>query len=78
MASRNFTISLPEELIRKARILAARRDISVSALVGSLLNDVVDHDDDYSTAWERELELMSSGAIRVGPITWTRDGLHER
>ena len=37
MANRNITLSLPEELVRKAKVIAAERDTSVSALVAELV-----------------------------------------
>ncbi|MBD0022988.1 ribbon-helix-helix protein, CopG family [Gordonia pseudamarae] len=79
MANRNITLSLPEELVRKAKVLAAERDTSVSALVAELVEHMAGGVDDYDSMWEKEIERMSGGtAMKVGDITWTRDELHRR
>ncbi len=76
--NRNLTLSLPEELVKKARVLAAQRDTSVSALVGSLLAQAVGEVEDYDRLWAAEEAVMAVGLLEVGPVTWTRDELHER
>jgi len=79
MASRNITLSLPEELVRKAKVVAAERDTSVSALVAELVESLTGGTSDYAREWEDEVALMHSGSgLRVGEITWSRDDLHER
>lgn len=79
MANRNITLSLPEELVRKAKVLAAERDTSVSALVAELVEHLAGGVDDYGTAWEKEVARMSGGTdMQVGNVTWTRDDLHSR
>jgi hypothetical protein len=37
---KNITLSVPDEIYREARIVAARQDTSVSALVASLLHEI--------------------------------------
>lgn len=79
MATRNVTLSVPEDLLKRARVLAAQRDTSVSALVTELLEDLVGGGVDYATAWETEEDLMKQGiGLQVGEVTWTRDELHSR
>lgn len=79
MTSRNITLTMSEELIRRAKVLAAQRDTSVSALVGQLLEQLVGEVPDYAAAWAQEESLMHTGVgLRVGEITWTREDLHER
>ncbi len=79
MGSRNITLSLPDDLVRRAKVLAAQRDTSVSALVAELLQQVAGSDLDYADAWAREELLMAEGiGLRVGEISWTRDELHQR
>lgn len=70
---------MPEELVRRAKVLAAQRDTSVSSLVARLLEQLVGDVRDYDEVWAAERRLMSDGLdLRVGPITWSRDELHER
>lgn len=79
MASKNVTLSVPEETLRRAKVLAAQRDTSVSALVSELLGQLTGAASDYHEAWAAEEKLMAQGVgLHVGEITWTRDELHER
>jgi hypothetical protein len=78
VSSRNITLALPDELIRRARVLAAERETSVSALVASLLAELVGEVDDYERLWAEEEEAMAAGALVVGDVTWSRDQVHER
>lgn len=79
MATRNITLSMPEELVRRAKILAARHDTSVSGLVARLLEQLVGDVRDYDEVAARERLLMREGSgLRVGEITWSRDEVHER
>lgn len=79
MPTRNITLSLSDDLNRRAKVLAAQRDTSVSALVTDLLEQVVGASFDYSEAWEAEEHLMRDGiGLEIGEITWSRDELHQR
>jgi hypothetical protein len=70
---------MPEELVRRAKVLAAQRDMSVSSLVARLLEQLVGDVRDYDEVWELERRTMRDGmGLRVGPITWSRDQVHER
>ena len=79
MTTRNLTLSMPEDLVRRAKVAAAQRDMSVSALVARLLEQVVGDPRDDAQVWAQERRLMDEGmGMRVGEVTWTRDDLHER
>lgn len=78
MSIRNLTISLPVDLVRRAKVLAAARDTSVSAIMRELLVREVGAPGDYDAMWEREEQLMDEGILSVGEITWDRDELHTR
>lgn len=79
MAKTTITLSMPEELVRRARVAAAQRGMSVSALVAGLLEQVVGEVRDDELVWADELRLMDQGiGMQVGEVTWTRDDLHER
>ncbi|MGH3561128.1 MAG: DUF6364 family protein [Mycobacterium sp.] len=79
MTTKNITLSMPEELVRRAKVLAAQRDMSVSSLVARLLEQLVGELRDYDEVWELERQMMRAGlGKQVGPITWSRDELHER
>jgi len=70
---------MPDELVRRAKVLAAQRDTSVSALVTRLLEQLVGDVRDYDDVAAQERRLMEEGiGLRVGEVTWSRDEVHER
>ncbi|MEY8017526.1 DUF6364 family protein [Mycobacterium servetii] len=79
MATKNITLSMPEELVRRAKVLAAQHDMSVSSLVARLLEQLVGDVRDYDEVAELERRRMNGGlGLQVGPITWSREEVHER
>jgi predicted transcriptional regulator len=75
---RNITLTLDDDLIRKARVLAARRNRSVSALLREELFRLVSEDDTYETAKRAALERLEQGAHLGGGSLPSRDELYER
>jgi hypothetical protein len=80
MANQNITLSLPEEDLREARVLAARQGTSVSQLLARMLSDLVEQETGYARARERSLNRLREGADlgTGGHISWSRDSIHER
>jgi len=79
MATRNITLSLPDDLVRRAKVLAAQQDTSVSALVADLLRRATTQVNHYDSIWAEEERLMEQGVgLKVGYINWSREDLHER
>ena len=78
MTARNITLSLPDELIRRAKVVAAQRDTSVSALVGTLLVRVLGEVEEYDRLWAEEEIVMAAGTLRLGERRSSRDELHQR
>ena len=66
MSHRKITIRLDEETARWARIEAARRETSVSSLIGELLREHMLREGSYGEAMERYL------AGRAVPIRQNR------
>ena len=77
MARRNLTIQLDDAVITGAKVLAARRGTSVSALVATELEALVESQSRYEAARDRALEVLREGSRRGGR-TWTRDDLYDR
>jgi hypothetical protein len=75
MGKTNLTIQLDEDVIRRARVVAARRGTSVSALVARQLADLAAEDERYESARRRAIELMEQ-ATPHGGRSWTRDELY--
>ena len=76
----NVTLAIPKALLRKAKVVAAERQTSLSALLTQLLIDLVKQEDEYEQARQRSLALLERGFElgTYGKITWSRDELHER
>jgi hypothetical protein len=77
VARRNLTLQLDEDVIQRAKVLAAKRGTSVSGLLARELEDLVAQDARYEEAWRRASEIMASSSPRGGR-TWRRDQLHDR
>ena len=52
MPLRNVTLSLPDDLVRQAKVAAAARDMSLSALIAELLEQVT-QDENYTGCGEK-------------------------
>ena len=80
LGNQNITLSLPEEDIREARILAASRSTSVSQLLARMLRELVEKETGYARARERSLARLREGMDlgTGGQIGWSRDSVHER
>src|SRR6266536_2562709 len=59
MAKRNLTLQLDEDVIRRAKVLAAKRGTSVSGLVARELEHLVAQDARYVEAWYRAGEIVA-------------------
>ena len=74
----NITISLTRQVLRKAKLLAARRETSISRLLAQEIEFLVGNDEAYERAERQALELLDKGFRMGGTIRATRDELHER
>ena len=77
MARRNVTITLDEETAEWARIEAARRDTSMSRLVGSLLHEHMLRERNYESAKREFLSGEPKKLKRTGGYPG-RDEVHSR
>ncbi|ALG06650.1 DUF6364 family protein [Kibdelosporangium phytohabitans] len=78
---RNITVQLDEEVIAKAKVLAARRGTSVSALLSQEVTKLTEEVTRYEAARHRALAMMEELSKRRRPgegetITWTREEIH--
>jgi hypothetical protein len=76
VAKRNLTVQLDDDVIRQAKVLAARRGTSVSTLVASELERLVADDDRYEDAYRRAQRALG-GATARGGRRWRRDDLYD-
>ena len=75
MTKRNLTIQLDDAVIRRARVVAAKRGTSLSALVARELDQLVARDERFEDARRRAVDLMRTARPRGGR-TWTRDDIY--
>jgi predicted transcriptional regulator len=79
-ATQNITLALPKRILRRVKLLAAKRRTSVSQLMTQALENLVNQEEGYAQArahhlrWlEEAVNLGTRGKRRV-----TREALHER
>ena len=75
-----MTLALPEDLLRRLKIVAAKQDTSISALLTAALSQLADQEEGYAEAQNAMLSDLARGYDlgTHGKITWSRDSLHER
>jgi hypothetical protein len=80
MSNRNITLSLPEEDLQRAKIIAVQRGTSLSQLLTRMIKDLADQETGYRHAKARSLALLEEGRDlgTDGQARWSRDDLHER
>jgi predicted transcriptional regulator len=74
----NITVRLDRHTLRKAEILAAKRNTSISGLLAEQIEALVGGDEAYEHAQRRALALLDRGFHLGGRIESTRDEWHER
>jgi len=79
VGTRNLTIQLDEDLVREAKVLAAERGMSVSAMVAQELRDKLAARARRERARQVALESMGEAAssARRAP-RWSREEIYER
>jgi hypothetical protein len=74
----NVTVSLSRRVLKKARILAARRETSISGLLAQEIEALVGAEEAYERAEREALAVLDQGFHLSGVIKVTREELHER
>ena len=75
---KNITVSLPDDVYRRARIKAAERDTSVSALVREFLTSLGDEESDFERRKRLQAEVLASvKEFRAGD-RMSREEVHDR
>jgi hypothetical protein len=74
----NVTLSIEKEIIKKSKVVAARRDTSISKMLSDLLKGMVENDERYEAAKRSALQQLKKGIRLGGKITWKREDLYER
>jgi len=80
MEKQNITLSLPKEILKKGKMLATKKGISLNELIRELLQISTESDEGYRISADRQITRMKEG-IQLGTkggISWKRDQLHQR
>lgn len=80
MNRQNVTLSLPTSLLKRAKVIAASREKSLSEFLRESLEEKVREANGYKKARRRQLKLLKEGLNlgTKGHITTTREEVHER
>jgi len=74
----NITLSINKDLIRKAKILAAQKQTSISGMLSQELQKIIDDSEEYELFKRKALTNINQGFHLGGKITVSRQELHER
>ena len=74
----NLTISIDEEVLRKARIKALEHGTAVNSILREYLDSYAGVNKIEENAVNNLLNLSSNSKSRRGKAKWKRDELHER
>jgi hypothetical protein len=72
-----LTVQLDEDVIKRAKVAAAKRGTSISSLVARELEDLVERESRYEQAARRAIDALKSTTDRGGR-RWRREDLYKR
>ena len=80
MERQNITLSLPKDLLQKVKIIAVKKNTSLSGLLSDYLARIANEEEAYQIAQTRHCRLLKKGYDLglEGEIPWKREELHER
>jgi len=79
MDYQNVTLSIRKDILHRAKILAVKRNTSLSGLMREYLERLVTEEEGYQQAQEFCLREMKNGyEIGAKPGTYSREDLHDR
>jgi hypothetical protein len=74
----NVTLSIDEENLRQARVLALQEGTSLNAVIREFVKDYIAGHKHYQQVIERILQQAEQSRYNSGGRKWTREELHER
>ena len=75
---RNITLSMDRPLLRRAGVVAARRGVSVSAMLSEELHELVGREEAYQQAKARALAGLANAPALGSARIRNREALHDR
>jgi hypothetical protein len=77
--TKNLTLAIDEDLLKKARKIAIDRNTTVTGLIRKYLLHLVNQQDINKIEVVSELEsIFNQSQAVIGDITWSRDDLYAR
>ena len=74
----NVTLSIDEDILKQARILALQQDTSVNAVIREFLKNYIASAQRYQLITERIIQQAERSQFNSNGRKWTRDELYER
>jgi hypothetical protein len=74
----NVTLSIDEEDLRQARVLALQQGSSLNAVIREFVKSYIGHSKHYQNAVDRIIHQAESSQYYSEGKKWTRDELYER
>ena len=74
----NVTVSLEKDTLRKAKVLAAQRNTSISGLLSRQIEALVGEEEAYERARQEAMKLLDKSFHLGGARMVAREELHER
>ena len=78
MKKRNLTLAIEEEVLHRARVVAATRRRTLTDLVREFLRGIAREDREREASLRRLRRQMREKPLVVGRARWKRDDLHGR
>ena len=77
--TKNVTMAINEDLLKKARKIAIEKNTTLTALIRKHLESLVEQEEQNRARIVSELvELLDHSNAVIGRKTWNREDLHER
>ena len=78
MVRQNVILSLPKSLLKKVKVLAAKKEKCLSQILKEAIEEKVMEDRGYEKARERQLRLLRTGLNlgTHGRVSYSREDLH--
>ena len=73
----NITLRIDKELIQKAKVISAQRQISISEMLSDELRKVIQVNEKYEVAKRRAINNLELGFHLGGRVATSREDLHE-
>ena len=74
----NVTLSIDENDLKQARILALQEGTSLNAVIRDYVKTYIGQTKRYQQVTDRILQHAESAPFELGEKRWTRDDLYER